>query len=322
MIETAVAAPRKVLLDTDIGSDVDDALALGLMLTAPEALDLVAVTTVSRDTVVRARVAAGLLGLGGRGDIEVCIGEARPILRGENRFVWFGHEERCVVEGPAASITAEPASERIVRAARETRALELLAVGPLTNVARALALDPELPERLAGLTIMGGQVRGERIGRQQGQPSFEYNLCSDPEATVAVLGAGFRTTLVPADVTLSTWLRDADVEQLAAAGPLARALAEQVRLWKPVQQKLFPALGRTLEPDNAAFLHDPLTVLALLDDPALHFERLRIVPTVAEGTLRTLEVDPQLGIGCEMRVATRVDARAAERAIKERLLRG
>jgi len=219
-----VAAPRKVLLDTDIGSDVDDALALGLMLMAPEALDLVAVTTVSRDAAVRARVAAGLLGLGGRGDVEVCIGEARPILRGENRFVWFGHEERCIVEGPAASITAEPASERIVRAARETRALELLAVGPLTNVARALALDPELPERLAGLTIMGGQVRGERIGRQQGGPSFEYNLCSDPEATVAVLGAGFRTTLVTADVTLSTWLRDADVEQLAAAGPLARAL--------------------------------------------------------------------------------------------------
>jgi purine nucleosidase len=321
VIETAVAAPRKVLLDTDIGSDVDDALALGLMLTAPEALDLVAVTTVSRDAAVRARVAAGLLGLGGRGDVEVCIGEARPILRGENRFVWFGHEERCIVEGPAASITAEPAPERIVRAARETRALELLAVGPLTNVARALALDPELPERLAGLTIMGGQIREARIGRQQGEPSFEYNLCSDPEATVAVLGAGFRTTLVPADVTLLTWLRDADVEQLAAAGPLARALAEQVRRWKPVQQKLFPALGRTLEPDNAAFLHDPLTVLALLDDPALHFERLRIVPTVAEGTLRTLEVDPQLGIGCEMRVATRVDARAAERAITERLLR-
>ena len=217
-------------------------------------------------------------------------------------------------------------------------------------MARALALDPELPERLAGLTIMGGQVREARIGRQHGEPSFEYNLCSDPEATVAVLGAGFRTTLVTADVTLSTWLRDADVEQLAAAGPLARALAEQVRLWKPVQHKLFPALGRTLEPDNAAFLHDPLTVLALLEDPAtlvnvhpstrrarslrirgersptsplrsLHFERLRIVPTVAEGMLRTLEVDPQLGIGSEMRVATRVDARAAERAITDRLLR-
>jgi purine nucleosidase len=321
VIETHVAAPRKVLLDTDIGSDVDDALALGLILAAPEALDLVAVTTVSRGGAVRARVAAGLLGLAGRRDVEVCIGELRPILRGEERFVWFGHEERCIVEAPPASITAEPAPERIVRAARETPALELLAVGPLTNVARALALDPELPERLAGLTIMGGHVREVRIGGELGEPSFEYNLCSDPEATVAVLGAGFRTTLVTADVTLSTWLRDADVEQLAAAGPLARALAEQVRLWKPVQHKIFPALGRTLEPDNAAFLHDPLTVLSLLDDSALHFERLRVVPTVAEGALRTLQVAPQLGIGSEIRVATRVDARAAEHAITDRLLR-
>ena len=53
----------------------------------------------------------------------------------------------------------------------------------------------------------------------------------------------------------------------------------------------------------------------------LHFERLRVVPTVEAGVLRTLEVDPRLGIGSEMRVATGVDARAAERAITERLLR-
>jgi len=136
-----------------------------------------------------------------------------------------------------------------------------------------------------------------------------------------VLGAGFRTTLVTADVTLSTWLRDADVERLATAGPLARVLAEQVRLWKPVQHKIFPALGRTLEPDNAAFLHDPLTALSLLGDPALQFERMCVVPTVEQGVLRTLAVDPQLGIGSEMRVAIGVDARAAERAILDRLLR-
>ena len=59
MIETAVVAPRKVLLDTDIGSDVDDALALGLILASPKALDLVAVTTVRRDAAVRALVSPG-----------------------------------------------------------------------------------------------------------------------------------------------------------------------------------------------------------------------------------------------------------------------
>ena len=312
---------RPVLLDTDIGSDVDDALALGLILGAPEDLELVAVTTVGRGGPVRARVAAGLLGLAGRGDVEICIGATRPVLRADNRFTWFDHEERCVVDAAAAKVRDEPAPERIVRAARETDGLEVLMIGPLTNLARALALDPDLPRRVAGIIVMGGHIREVRIGDHVCGPGIDYNLCADPEATVAVLGAGFRTTLVTADVTLSTWLRDADVERLAGAGPLARALADQIRIWTPVQRKIFTGLGGTLEPDNAAFLHDPLTVLSLIDDRPLRFERLRVVATIEEGTLRTREVDPGSGLGAEMRVATAVDAQAAERAIVERLAR-
>jgi inosine-uridine nucleoside N-ribohydrolase len=137
-----------------------------------------------------------------------------------------------------------------------------------------------------------------------------------------VLGAGFRTTLVSADVTLQTWLRTSDLARLAAAGPVARALAGQVRLWSPVQRRIFvDSLGGTLAPDNAAFLHDPLTVLALLDERPLGFEDLRIVTTLERGVLRTLEVDPRAGIGAPMRVATRVDADAARDGILERLLR-
>src|SRR5262245_43928441 len=141
--------PRPVLFDTDIGSDVDDALALGLILAAPAALELVAVTTVGRGGAIRARVAASLLGLAGRRDVEVAIGAERPLLRSVERFNWFGHEERCVAAAPLAPISREPAPERIARAAREVAGLELVAVGPLTNVACALALDPELPRRVA-----------------------------------------------------------------------------------------------------------------------------------------------------------------------------
>jgi hypothetical protein len=103
---------------------------------------------------------------------------------------------------------------------------------------------------------------------------------------------------------------------------VARALARQVLLWTPVQRKIFvDSLGGTLAPDNAAFLHDPLTVLALLDERPLGFEDLRIVTTIERGVLRTLEVDPRGGIGAPMRVATRVDADAARDRIIERLLR-
>lgn len=314
---------RPVLFDTDIGSDVDDALALGVILSAPDALELVAVTTVARDVALRARVAAQILAAAGRDDVRVHPGESAPLLRPPQRFGWFNHEARTLaeeLEAPAALVSEEPAPARIVRAAREAPGLELVLVGPMTNVARALALDPKLPERVAGITVMGGHVRRVAIGDHVCAPGIDYNLCSDPEASVAVLGAGFRTTLVTADVTLSTWLERADLERMEAAGAVPRLLARQVRTWEPVQRKLFTELGGTVDAENVAFLHDPLTVLSLVDEAPLVFEDLRIVPTVQDGVMRTLEVDAAGGIGAPMRVATAVDARAASGAIADRLL--
>jgi purine nucleosidase len=307
------------LFDTDMGSDVDDAVALGLVLASPE-LQLRAVTTVGRGGSIRARATAALLALAGRAEVEVCVGAERPCLRQQERFNWFGHEEDCVAEAEAA-VSQEPAAERIVRAARDVPGLEIVAVGPMTTVAQALALEPKLPRLVGGVTIMGGHVREVRVGGQLCPPGIDYNLCADPEASMAVLGAGFRTTLVTADVTLATWLHDAQVSRLEARGGLARELARQIGIWKPVQHRIFQALGGTLDPDNAAFLHDPLTVLALVDESPLGFEQLCIVPTIKKGVLRTLEVDLASGVGTPMRVATTVDAPAAEQAIMQRLLR-
>ena len=310
----------RILFDTDIGSDVDDAVALGLILACAEELELVGVTTVAGDTELRARIAARLLGLRGATEVPVFEGERAPRTRAQDRFAWFGHEVKMVEgEGPAAKIHAETAAEAIVSLAKEHEDLEIVAVGPLTNLAAALLLDPELPSRVRRLTIMGGHIRRVAIGGVVCQPGIDYNLCSDPEASCAVLGAGFQTTLVTADVTLSTWLRQRDLERLDGAGPLGRALAEQIRVWAPVQYDLFTGIGGRVERDNVAFLHDPLTVWAVVDPTPLHFEDLRIVTTIEHGTLRTHEVEPSLGIGAPMRVATAVDAPAAERAIIDRL---
>jgi purine nucleosidase len=289
-----------------------------VLLAEREALELVAVTTVAGDTRLRARVAARLLGAGGRADLEVCAGDETPLLRGRDRFIWFGHEGRGLPDAPDAVVSDEPAPERIVRAARERPGLELVAVGPMTNVARALALDPKLPDRVAALWIMGGHVRKVRLGERELPPGIDYNLCSDPEASVAVLGAGFATTLVTADVTLRTWMTPADVERLESApGALPRALGEMLRVWSGAQKKLFTTWGGEEPPDFAAFLHDPLTTLALVDPSPLRLERLSILPTIQRGTLRTLEVPA--GQGTEMAVATDVDPGAARRAIVDRL---
>lgn len=311
---------RNVLLDTDIGSDVDDVLALGLILASPDALSLEAVTTVCGDTELRGRIATGLLAQAGRSDVDVCAGAQVPLLRNANRLAWYGHEDRCVVAG-GAPVSDEPAAERIVRASKEIPDLDIVAIGPLTNIAHAIALDPDLPSRVGALTIMGGHIRKVMIGTLECPYGIDYNMCSDPEATVAVLGAGFDTTLVSADVTLETWMNSRDLEALEQGGKLARTLAAQVRIWSPVQRALFTGIGGTMAEDNEAYLHDPLTVQALIDPTALHFETLRIIPTIEAGVLRTLEAPLGSRLGAQMQVATGVDARMAAGQIAARLIR-
>lgn len=306
-----------VLLDTDISGDVDDALALAVLLSAPERLRLLAVTTVSGDTRARARGAARLLALAGRSEVEVCAGARVPLVR----RMHYEIDAEGYGDGPAAAISDEPAPERIVRAARETAGLELIAVGPLTNLAHAVALDPQLPERIARLTVMGGHIRRVAIGEHVCAPGIDYNLCSDPEAAMTVLGAGFATRLVSADVTLQVWMTEAQRARLAACSrPVARTLARLVARWTPRQIEIFTGLGGTLAPDNAAFLHDPLTVLSRIDASSLVFEQLQILPTIQRGVLRTLEVPAASGLGAPMEVATAVDAGAARDAIVARLL--
>jgi purine nucleosidase len=310
--------PTPILFDTDISGDVDDALALAVLLSAGDALQLVAVTTVSGDTRARAWGAARLLAEAGRREVEVCAGARAPLVRRRE----YPIDMEGYGQGPSLAISDEPAPERIVRAVRESPGLELVFVGPLTNLAHALALDPTLPSRVARLTIMGGHIRRVAIGSFVCPPGIDYNLCSDPEAAMCVLGAGFRTRLVTADVTLQVWMTEAQRASLAASPrPVPRMLARLVANWTPRQLEIFAGMGGTLAPDNAAFLHDPLTVLSLIDDSSLGFERLHVLPTVQRGVLRTIEVPAASGLGAETECALTVDAARARDEIVARVAR-
>ena len=314
---------RRLVLDTDLGSDVDDALCLALALASPE-IDLVAVTTVSRESRLRARVARKLLDLAGRRDVPVFAGCERPRGGGE-AFVWFGIEGDGILQPEDREDGAGPPGEHAVDAlARLLRAhdgLEICAVGPLTNVAELVAREPGLVPRLGRLTVMGGHLRRVAYGGATFPHGVDYNLCSDAASSLRVLSAGLPTRLVTADVTLRTWMGPLDLDRIEAAGsPLLAALGRAIRLWTPVMRNVFSGLGARMGDDNVAFLHDPLALAAVYDESFCRFEDLAIEPAIVDGVFRTIERAAPSAVTRRMRCATSVDAERFRAHFVDRLL--
>ena len=143
--------PIPIVIDTDVGADPDDALALMLALASLE-VDVRGVTIVSGDVAWRARIATRLLGMAGRSDVPVFLGRGDPPQMS-------GAEGEGVLDlpyqGPEATVQTTPAVDWLLAESRR-RSFHLVAIGPLTNVAAAIEQDPGFAERLLGLTVMGG----------------------------------------------------------------------------------------------------------------------------------------------------------------------
>jgi len=299
---------HRILLDTDMGSDVDDALCLALALAMPD-IELAAVTTVSADTRHRAKIAKKILELAGREDVPVYAGVVRPSTAG-SKFAWTGEEGEGILRPEdRPRVEEEPARNAIARLLRSEDDLEIVAVGPMTNVAAVLEKDPSLASRIEKLTIMGGHVRGIRYHDFVFQPGVDYNLCSDPEASLRVLRTDVPTRLVTGDVTLQVWLRPEDLARLEASRkPIHKALARSIRMWTPTQRRIFGSLGATIGEENVAFLHDPLALACVSDESFCTFEDLAIEPAMADGTFRTFERPSGASGARTMHTATAVDA--------------
>lgn len=318
---------RRVVLDTDIGSDVDDALCLALALASPE-IELVAVTTVSRRPWLRAGIARRLLDLAGRRDVPVFAGCERPRAGGDT-FVWFGNEgKEILTDGEIAGLGSaeatspgESAVDALGRLLRAHDDLEVCAIGPLTNLGELLARDPEAYRRIRYLTIMGGHLRRVAYGGATFLHGVDYNLCSDGAASQAVLSAGLPIRLVTADVTLQTWITPADRARLASRGtPLNAVLARAVDAWAPVMRQIFTGFGATMGEDNAAFLHDPLALASVYDESFCEFADLEVEPAIEGGIFRTIERSAATSATRRMRCATAVDAVRFRAHFMERVL--
>jgi inosine-uridine nucleoside N-ribohydrolase len=244
-----------LLLDVDTG--VDDAMAIALALEL-ERHELIAVTTVAGNVPVDYTTPNTL-------KVLDWLGATTPVYRGMSAplarpLITAGHVHGDDGIGgwtaPAAkrSIDAETAPEAIVRLARAHRGEIVFAfVGPLTNLAVSLLLEPELPELVSRLVIMGGVF----FNPGNVTADAEFNIYVDPEAAALVAGAGFRATWIGLDVTHQTPLTRAVWDGLAGAEHPASVLVREV------SRRAFEVRGR-----NGVHLHDPLAV-AVVEHPEL-----------------------------------------------------
>jgi len=185
---------RRFLIDTDTASD--DAVALVMALRHP-AVRVEAVTVVSGNVPLRRATENALvtLELCGAADVPVFAGADRPLVREPAHAQWFHGDDGFGNQNyPPAKLRPRPghASEAIVRTIRANPGVELVTLGPLTNVALALALDPSIAGRVSRCVVMGGNPCCEG----NVTPAAEYNIWCDPEAARAVLRSGMNVELV------------------------------------------------------------------------------------------------------------------------------
>ncbi|MFF1571288.1 nucleoside hydrolase [Leifsonia sp. NPDC058292] len=248
---TTDTSRRPVYFDCDTG--IDDSLALAYLLASPE-VDIVGIGTVSGN-VSAAQAAENtlrILALAGRRDIPVAVGAHDAIARAFGGGAPHVHGANGIgdVELPEHGLAAigEDAAQLLVRLSYEyERRLEVITVGPTTNIALALRLDPTLPARVVSVTAMGGAA----FASGNVTPVAEANIWNDPEAAAELFAAAWPVVLVPLDVTVENTLEESHRQQLLdSADPLARAVGEMLDFYFDFYVDLY---GR-----RSSALHDPL----------------------------------------------------------------
>lgn len=225
---------KKVWIDCDVGAD--DAAML-LVAHKLEAMEIVGISAVAGNvplatTYPNARKICHLM----QAEYPVYAGAARPLVRKQITAAHIhGADGLSGVELPLPleeTLETTPAWDAMYQAALTHDNLELIATGPLTNVAIALAKYPALPQKLRRILIMGGAVVG---GNRT--PCAEFNIYADPEAAESVFRSGVPLVMCGLDVTLKAYLTKAELESIAALGS-AQAKTFAAVLQPPLERVL------------------------------------------------------------------------------------
>ncbi len=271
MAQRNPGAPEPVIIDTDPG--VDDAIAILMALSSPN-LRVVGITTTAGNVpLARAtRNALALLEYAGRADIPVGKGAARPI-RGRYAYARHVHSASGLTRRlpepttPAADTGAVPFLAQ--RLQSEPGAVTVIALGPLTNLARLLRRHKSALDAARRIIVMGGAV--ETGGNAT--PNAEFNFYSDPTAARMVVESGIPITLVDLAPCRQVYLSRADAGQLHSPSPAGKLAAQLLAGWfrQDGQRQRFN-------------LYDPLAVIAASDPAALQLRPVTLAVADSEST--------------------------------------
>lgn len=303
---SAESDPRPVIVDTDMG--FDDVRALLLLLESDE-VEVVAVTVAGNGLARCPRGgsnAKAILDLYGLSDVPVACGSAGPVA-GFNLAPtqWRDGSDELAGMGLATDLdVAENAPELIVETlGAAENPITILTLGPLTNLARALTIDPTIGANIDGVHVMGGavDVGGNILDFEE--PVAEFNIWFDPVAARQVFTAGLDLTLVPLDATNGVPLTPYFYDVFASERPgPAGALLTGYTAANPFM--------------GGVYHWDDLAAATLLDESLVEFEN-RVIDVVVEGNDQGWTVASADGVA--MRVAVSVEADAFEDLFYEAL---
>lgn len=258
---------QKIIIDTDIGDDIDDALAIALALKSPE-LEVVGITTVYQNVEMRTKLTLKLLQVYNRTDITVATGIGRSlcqelrlkppvpcqcmILKGNEKLPAPAEEE--AIDFIISKVLANPDE------------ITLVPIGALTNVASAISKEPRLKENLKEIVMMGGVI---------GEKRAEYNILCDPEAADIVFKSGVPIKMIGLDVTMKCMMTKDELAKIEKdRKPTSKFLSELIRLWQGDNRGTYPVL------------HDPLAVAVVIDPSFVKTEKKAIEVDIAPGPER------------------------------------
>lgn len=256
-----------VILDTDIGDDIDDTWALGLLLKCPE-LDVRLVVGDQGKSEYRARLIAKFLEAAGRTDVAVGVGPGFTVKGGGPQSPWI---EGYRLQDYPGTVHEDGVQAIIDTIMQSDEPVTLIAVGPVPNVAEALKREPAIAQR-ARFVGMHGSVRLGYGGSKK--ISAEYNVVADAPACQKSLSAAWPVVITPLDTCGLVHLRkDKYRRVLDSKAPIAKAIIENYRPWCVPRTKA----GQTSAAEsNSSTLYDTVAVYLAFSDALLKMEELGI----------------------------------------------